>query len=77
MTAWACSTEDWPAMTLVASPADMAIRLKASKSGFSWAGMSPAPWAARNWAATTPITAAEFLTMGAIASAASVSESAR
>ena len=77
MTAWACSTEDWPARMLVASPADMAIRLKASKSAFSWTGVSPTAWPARNWAATTPITAAEFLTRGAIASAGSVSESAR
>jgi hypothetical protein len=34
-------------------------------------------WAARNWAATTPVTAPEFLTRGAIASTGSVSESAR
>ena len=33
--------------------------------------------AARSWAATTSITAAEFLTRGAIASAGSVSESAK
>ena len=77
MTAWACSAEDWPARTLVASPADMAIRLKASRSGSRRGGVSPAVWAARNGAATTPITAAEFLTRGAIASAGSVSESAR
>ena len=77
MTAWARSTEDWPARTLVASPADMAIRLKASKSAFSWTGVSPAAWAARNWAATTSITVSEFLTRGPIASTGSVSESAR
>ena len=61
----------------MASPADMAIRLKASRSGSRWTGVSPAAWAARNWAATTSITALEFLTRGVIASAGSVSESAR
>jgi hypothetical protein len=39
--------------------------------------MSPAVRAARSWAATTSITAPEFLTRGAIASAGSVSDSAR
>ena len=39
--------------------------------------MSPAAWAARNWAAITSITASEFLTRGLIASAGSVSESAK
>ncbi|HEX6453040.1 MAG TPA: hypothetical protein VF060_26720 [Trebonia sp.] len=77
MTAWACSAGDCPARTLVASPADMAIRLKASRSGSRLAGVSPAAWAARNWAAITLVTAPEFLTRGAIASAGSVSESAR
>jgi hypothetical protein len=77
MTAWACPTEDWPARTLVASPLDMASRVRASTSGFRWAGVSPAAWAAFSWAATTPATAPEFLTRGAIASAGSVSESAR
>ena len=71
MTARACSIEDWSARTLVASPADMATRLNASKSGSRWTGVSPAAWAARNWAATTSITAPEFLTRGAIAGARS------
>jgi hypothetical protein len=77
MMAWACSGEEWPTMTLVPRPADMAIRLTASRSGSTWAGVSPAAWAARNWAATTSVTAFEFLTRGAIASAGSVSERAR
>ena len=61
----------------MASPPDRATRLNASSSGFTPAGVSPAAWAARNWAASTPITAAELLTSGEIASAGSVSESAR
>jgi hypothetical protein len=65
MTACACPTESRPAMTTVPRPPD------------SWAGMSPAAWAARNWAATTSVTASEFLARGWIASAGSVSESAR
>ena len=77
MTAWACPGEDWPPRTLVPRPADMAIRLRASRSGSRPAGMSPAAWAARSWAAITSITASEFLTRGAIASAGSVSDSAR
>jgi len=77
MTAWACSGEEWPAMTLVPRPADMAIRLKASVSGSTWAGVSPAAWAARSWAAITSVTAFEFLASGVIASAGSVRESAR
>ena len=77
MTARACPAEDCPARTLVASPADMAARLNASRSGSRWARVSPVAWAARNWAATTSITAPEFLTKGAIASAGSVSDSAR
>jgi hypothetical protein len=77
MTAWACSTEDWPPSTLVPRPADMASRLTASVSGSRSAGVSPAAWPARSWAATTLITTSEFLTRGAIASAGSVSESAK
>jgi hypothetical protein len=77
MTACACPTESRPAMTTVPRPADMVIRLRASRSGSRWAGMSPAAWAARNWAATTSVTASEFLARGWIASAGSVSESAR
>jgi hypothetical protein len=77
MTAWACLAEDWPARTLGPKPADMASRPAASSSGTKWAGVSPAAWAARSWAATTSITAVEFRTKGAIASAGSVSESAR
>ena len=64
-------------MTLVARPADMVTRVRASRSGSRWTGVSPAAWAARNWAATTSITAPEFLTRGVIANAGSVSESAR
>lgn len=37
------------------------------------AGVSPAAWAARSWAASKSITVPEFLTRGAIASAGSVS----
>ncbi len=77
MTAWARSGEDWPVMTLVPSPAARASRLTASVSGSRWAGASPAAWAARSWAATTSITAFEFLTRGVIASAGSVRERAR
>ena len=40
MTDWASWIEDWPARTLVASPADIAIRLKASRSGSRRAGVS-------------------------------------
>ncbi len=75
--AWACPGEDWPPRTLVPRPADMARRLTASRSGSRWAGVSPAAWPARNWAATTSITAFEFPTRGAMASAGSVSESAK
>jgi hypothetical protein len=64
-------------MTLVPRPADMAIRLTASRSASSWAGTSPAAWAVRSWATTTLVTASEFLTSGAIAKAGLVSESAR
>jgi hypothetical protein len=77
MTACACPAEEWPARTLVPRPADMARRLMASVSGSRWAGVSPTAWAARSWAAITPATAAEFRTRGEIASAGSVSESAR
>ena len=77
MTAWACPGEDWPPRTLVPRPADMARRLRASSSGSSRAGVSPAACAARNWAATTPITAFELLTSGATASAGSLSASAK
>jgi polyisoprenoid-binding protein YceI len=75
MTAWACPGEDWPPRMLVPRPADMARRLRASRSGSRPAGVSPAAWAARSWEATTPVTAFEFLTRGPIASADSVSES--
>ena len=64
-------------MTAVPSPADMAMRGRASRSGSSWAGISPASWAVRNWAAITPDTASEFRASGAIASAGSVSDSAK
>jgi len=77
MTAWASPAEDWPPRTLVPRPADMARRLTASRSGSRQAGVSPAALAARSCAATTPVTAAEFLTRGPIASAGSVSESAK
>ena len=77
MTAWACSGEEWPPRTLWPRPAEMASRLTASVSGSRWAGVPPAAWAAFSWAATTSITAFEFLTRGAIASAGSVSESAK
>ena len=46
MTACAWSTEEWPARTLVVSPADMAVRVRASRAGSRWAGVSPAAWAA-------------------------------
>ncbi len=77
MTAWACPAEDWPAMTLVPRPADMVSRLMASRSGSRRPGMSPAAWAARSWAATTSLTTLEFRARGLIASAGSVSDSAR
>ena len=77
MTAWACLAEEWPARTVVARPADMALRMRASASGSRSAGTCPAACAARNWAANTSITTAPFLTSGAIASAGSVSESAK
>ena len=55
----------------------MTWRLTASRSGSTQAGVSPAACATRSWAATTSMTAPEFLTSGAIASAGSVSESAK
>ena len=51
----------------MARPADRLIRLSASRSGSRSAGASPADWAVRSWAATTSVTAAEFLTAGAFA----------
>jgi hypothetical protein len=77
MTAWACSGEEWPTRTLVPRPADMVIRLMASSSGSRPAGMSPSAWAVRSWAAITSLTAFEFRTSGLMASAGSVSDSAR
>lgn len=77
MTAWAWSGEDCPPSTLVPRPAEMARRLTASSSGSRLAGVSPAAWAARSCAASTPITAFELLTSGATASAGSLSESAK
>jgi hypothetical protein len=77
MTAWARSAVDRSARTLLPRPEDMASRLRASASASRWAGVSPAAWAARTWAAITSITAVEFLARGATASAGSVSESAK
>lgn len=61
----------------MAKPADMANRPSASRSGSTKAGVLPAAWAVRSCAATTSATASEFLTKDPVASAGSVSESAR
>jgi len=60
-----------------AQAADMVIKLMASRSGSRPAGMSPAAWALCSWVAITSITAFEFRTRGLIASAGSVSDSAK
>ena len=65
------------AQDAVPRPADMVIKLMASRPGSRPAGMSPAAWALCNWVAITSITAFEFRTRGLIASAGSVSDSAK
>lgn len=55
MTAWACST-DWPIRMPVARPADTAIRLRASRSGSRWLGVSQEAMAASTGSTSRTLT---------------------